>query len=125
MQLDDKELLKKYKCPIKKNPEFTVYWRRLLPSVANRDNFAEYHLKNLEILCTLYLEYDRMTQIIQEDGFSYFSSGRYGEQRKTVPEVTERAKVLAEIRQYSRLLGILLNKDVNLTDPQDDNEWIK
>jgi phage terminase small subunit len=121
--MDDKELLKKYKVPIKKNPEFSRYWKKFLPGVAKRENFQEFHLKNLEVLCTLYIEYDNLTQTIQEEGFSYIAEGRYGVQRKTLPEVTERTKILAEIRQYSRLLGIVLTKDVSQNPNDQENDW--
>lgn len=118
---DEKGKEKKFLPPIK-SKEFKLYWNKLINSVTERGNFREGHLKSLEILCTLYVEYDKLTKIITDDGYTYTASGRYGVQIKTRPEVTERIKILAEIRQYSRLLGVVLGKDEGPTDSGED-EW--
>ena len=120
--MDDKELLKKYKPPVK-GKEFKKYWVKLLPSVIGRDNFNDGHLKNLEILCSLYVDYDYLADRIKEEGFSYETEGRFGLQKKLNPEVGERKIVLAEIRQYSRLLDVVLKKDDSDKPDDDDNEW--
>ena len=105
--------------------KFKKYWDKFILSAIERDNFSSYHLKNLEILCTLYVEYDELTEVIQVEGYSFVSEGRYGVQRKTLPELTERGKILAEIRQYSRMLGILLSKDQKFNElPNEENEWV-
>lgn len=112
---------KKYLPPVK-SKEFKAYWNKLLSSVTERGNFREGHLKNLEILCTLFVEYDKLTEIITEKGYTYEAHGRYGTQVKTRPEVMERVKMLAEIRQYSRLLGLVLGKDEGPSG-DDEPEW--
>ena len=114
---------KRVKNPFPKNKEFTGYWRKLAENVKDRENYSEHHLKNLEILCMLYVEYDALTLVIQEEGFSYVVFGRNGEQIKTRPEVTNREKILSEIRQYSRLLGIVLAKDNTTNEGDDDSDW--
>ena len=108
-------LLKQYKPPVK-GSVFKRYWMEFLPGLVDRDNFSTAHLKNLEILCNLYIEYDRMTLYLddyyeREGSYSHISHGRYGEQIKTVPEFTERKSILGEIRQYTKLLGIIPQKD--------------
>lgn len=120
-------LLKKYKQPVK-GKEFKKYWVELIPTVVERDNFNETHLKNLEVLCNLYVEYDRMTEFLnayylKEGTYSYVAEGRHGTQIKMHPEFSERQKLLSEIRQYSRLLGIVLNKDNTSNEDDVAEEW--
>lgn len=105
------------------SPEFRKYWDKFVINFQSRENFHHGHLKNLEILCNLYLEYDAMTKVIQEEGFSYLTEGRYGVQKKTTPEVSERAKVLAEIRQYSRLLDIVISRDSYIPETTEEDDW--
>lgn len=112
---------KKYLSPVK-SKEFKVYWNKLVESITERGNFREGHLKNMEILCTLYVEYDKLTDVISRLGYTYEAHGRYGTQIKTRPEVQERIKILAEIRQYSRLMGVVLGKDEGPADAG-DKEW--
>jgi len=107
-----------------KDTAFVKYWSSFLEDIEDRDNFHRGHLKNLEILCQLYVEYDQLTAILKEKGFSFMAVGRYGTQVKTRPESTERNKILAEIRQYARLLGIVLNtSQANNEDDDEKGEW--
>lgn len=121
--MNKKKVVKKPKNPFPKDRKFSVYWKRLAPNIETRENFSEMHLKNLEILCRLYVEYDALTCVIQEEGFTYISFGRNGEQIKPRPEVTMREKIYAEIRQYSRLLGIVLAKDNTHNENESDGDW--
>ena len=122
--VDTTTLSRKYKAPKAASKEFRSYWNTFIVTIASRDNFAKHHMKNLEILCNMYVEYDRMTEIIKEEGFSYISEGRNGIQKKLNPEYIERNKLLAEIRQFSRLLDIVPTKDQAMpSDSEDDGEW--
>ena len=121
------QLLKIYKVPVK-GKEFKKYWVEFVQVVTERDNFNDTHLKNLEVLCNLYVEYDRMTTFLndfheREGTYSYIAEGRHGTQIKTHPEFTERQKLLSEIRQYSRLLGIILNKDNSTKEEPGEDPW--
>ena len=106
-----------------KDTAFVGYWSSFLKDVEDRDNFHSGHLKNLEILCQLYVEYDSLTYILKETGFSYYATGRYGEQIKTRPESTERGKILAEIRNYARLLGLVLSTGQGNDSDSESDEW--
>lgn len=122
-----KQILKQYRAPVK-GREFLKYWKGFIVSIVDRDNFNESHLKNLEILCRAYVEYDRMTACLEElyqknFSYSYVAEGRYGTQIKMHPEFNERQKLLAEIRQYSRLLGVVLNKDNMMKENDPSGEW--
>lgn len=121
--MSDKKTAKKVKNPFPKDKPFSAYWKKLAPNIETRENFSEMHLKNLEILCRLYVEYDALTCVIQEEGFVYVSFGRNGEQIKPRPEVTMREKIYAEIRQYSRLLGIVLAKDTTHNENENESDW--
>ncbi len=116
------ELEKNYPAP-KDDPEFKKYWDRYLPKVISRENFHEAHLDQLEILCDLYIDYHELTLFIKENGYSYKTDGRYGESSREYVEVSTRKSVLAEIRQYSKLLGLVLEKDQDKKEKDVGSEW--
>lgn len=103
---------------------FRKYWDRYLPKIVSRDNFHEAHLDQLEVLCDLYIEYHNLTQFIKENGYTYDSDGRYGENKREHVEVKVRQKVVAEMRQYSKQLGLVLEKDNQKNEAEKEaNEW--
>jgi phage terminase small subunit len=114
--------VKKYKSP-SDNPVFKKYWQIFLPEIMARPNFKEVHLHQLELLCDLYLEYYNLKAIIELDGYTYVSEGRNGTQVKISPEVQQMNKCRAEIRNYSRMLGIALMKDNEPTVTDEEEEW--
>lgn len=106
----------------KKGKEFKKYWDLLLPQIKARDNFNENHLNQLEILCDLYLEYSTLTLFIKDNGYSFTTEGRYGMSSRPHVEVNFRSKVMAEIRAYTKLLDLVIDKAI--TDPEDpEDEW--
>lgn len=109
-----------YRAP-KDSEEFKKYWRIFLPHVVERDNFHTGHLQQLEILCDLYVDYNTLTQFVKENGYSFMTGGRYGDTSRPHTEVQVRQRVVAEIRAYSKMLGILLNKGIPTSD--DPDEW--
>jgi len=111
---------KKFRAP-KKDPVFKRYWKIFLPKVVERDNFHESHLQQLEILCDLYIDYHNLTQFVKDNGYSFMTSGRYGETSREHIEVKVRAKVISEIRAYTKLLGLVLDKSEML--PEEEDEW--
>lgn len=113
--------IKNFPAP-KDDVSFQKYWNKFLPKVTSRENFHESHLDQLEILCDLYIDYHNLTQFIKENGYSYMSDGRYGESYREYREVTIRQKVVSEIRAYSKLLGLVLEKDKDTGD-RNENEW--
>ena len=112
---------KKFGAPIE-CPEFRKYWDLFLPKVIERENFHESHLRQLEILCNLYLDYNKLKIFIDENGYSFITVGRYGETSREHVEAKMMTKVLAEIRAYSKLLGLVLAKDSG-KNGNDDGEW--
>jgi phage terminase small subunit len=110
----------KYPSP-KVNVIFRKMWREFLPSLVNRSNFSPMHLTNLEILCDLYVEHARLSKYIRQHGYTYVAFGRQGKQRKTNPEVQELRRVLSEIRSYSKMLGLVPDKDTG--GNKNNNDW--
>ena len=96
----------KFRAP-KKDPIFRKHWNQLLPKIVERDNFHEGYLKQLEILCQLYVDYSNLTKFVEENGYSFKTDGRYGETSRPHVETQLMTKVLAEIRAYSKLLGLI------------------
>lgn len=104
----------------KKSPDFKRYWNLYAESIALRENFKTGHLKNLEILCDLLVDYDNLTNFVNENGFSYETSGRYGHQQKMHVEVSIRQKTIGQIKDFCKLLDITLAKDQSLNEDDDD-----
>lgn len=114
--------IKNFPAP-KEDHTFEKYWNRYLPKVTGRENFHVAHLDQLEVLCDLYIEYHNLTQFIKDKGYTYESDGRYGESHKIYEEVKIRQKVVAELRQYSKQLGLVLEKDNDKKEMDESNEW--
>lgn len=117
---------KKYKAPIDRE-DFIHYWNLYIDDVTKRDNFKLGHLEHLRILCQLMTEFDNLTKAILKDGYTYetdpHGESRYGNQIKVNPACTLRDKVLSEIRQYTKLLQLVLEKDKETNDGDEQSQW--
>lgn len=114
---------RKYNSP-DPDPEFKKYWMAFVDSVANRENFNEGYLFQLEILCNLYKEQKRLTDLLDMQGYTYSTDGgRHGPQLKHYPEVSQLSNVRDKIVTYSRLLGITLVKDTAPSRAPEADEW--
>lgn len=113
---------KKYGSPRPQDEKFSEFWLKFIDKVVSRENFHESHLQQLELLIDLYIEYDKLTEIIEEEGLIYHNTGRYGHSIKPHPAVQLRQKTVSEIRAYSKLLDLVLAKDNTTNEPEDD-EW--
>jgi hypothetical protein len=113
--------------PPKDHPTFKRMWKILIDDVIKRPNYKKGHLYQLEILCDLYVDLEKLNEIIDVLGYSYESEVARGGGTisRLRPEVQQRNKVLAEIRSYSRILGLLLQKDseLNTDDEGLKDEW--
>ena len=114
---------KKFKAP-NDDAEFVRYWDLFVVDVVARENFKQGHLEQLAILCSLYMEFYQVSELIDEKGAVYENdSPRYGSTIKVNPATTIRDKILMEIRQYSKLLGLILEKDSDKGVKEVKSEW--
>lgn len=103
---------------------FTKYWNLFVDEVSERDNFKKSHLTQLRVLCDLYVEYDKLIEIIDICGYSFdIPGGRNGDQIKVRPEVSQLNRCRAEIRAYSSMLGLLLTKDNSTGSEEVKEDW--
>ncbi len=109
--------------PPKKHPIFRAKWMRFIDNVARRENFNVAHLDSLEILCDLYVEYSDTQEFIRKNGKSYASVGRQGEVWRFYPEVSQLSRVQAQIKEYSKMLGLLLKKDHGTESDGEKSSW--
>lgn len=110
--------------PPKTNKIFVAKWNSLLPDVMARDNFKPGHLFQLEILCDLYVEYQDLLDSLELTGPTFVTTdGRNGTQVKMRPEVNQLNRVRAEIRNYSKHLGLLLVKDTETSEGSMEDEF--
>ncbi len=111
--------------PRLEDKEFTHYWNVFVADVSFRENLKRSHLEYLTILCQLRKEFDSLSEMIQEEGYTYSVDGRNGSQQKINPTVQIRDKVTSEIRQYGRHLGLLLDKDNQKKGGKKEvDEWV-
>lgn len=97
--------------------QFRFYWEIFLPHLKSRNNFNKLYLKNLEILCQLYVTYDELMEELSL-GTTYTSDGRNGLQIKTKPEVLQKDKALDQILKYTNILNISIEPEIP-TDPEE------
>ena len=111
--------------PPKKHPTFRAKWFRFIDNVSSRDNFKVGHLDTLEILCDLYVEYEQLHEFVRVNGRSYLSVGRQGEVWKFYPEVLQLTKVQGAIKEYTKMLDLILKKDHGAGDGGggEKSEW--
>ena len=113
-----------YESPLAKDTEFTRYWNLYVNDVVQRDNFKVGHLEQLRILCQLYTEFDKLTSIISEKGYTYETETRNGLQVKVYSEVTIRKEIMLELRMYSKMLGLILEPDKVFNEKEESkSEW--
>lgn len=111
-----------YPCP-RNEPRFKAHWDKLIADICQRPNMKESHLTQLEILCELYVELDDLNKLIKKHGMVFHSISRQGETLKIRPEVSQKNRVVAEIRNYSKALGLILHKDQAKRPEPDSDSW--
>lgn len=117
-----KELLKKYPPP-SKSPRYKRLWATHLKDINHRENLKETHLLQMDILCKLYIEVDELQEEISIHGRTYESVGRNGSQIKIRPEYQMLQRCYSEIKNYSKMLGLVLVKDTSTKDDDAKNEF--
>lgn len=113
----------KFASPRPDKESFNHYWEMFLPDIQDRENLKPSHLQQLRILCDLSVEYDELQEILDLEGRTYISDGRNGQQIKLRPEVQQMNRCVSEIRNYSKILGLVLFKDTKTNDNEDKNEF--
>lgn len=119
---DRSEAIKLHPSP-KDNKIFTARWENYVTNIFDRGNFDEGFLFQLEVLCDLYVELDALNIIIAEKGYTYTAKTQYGMTEKVRPEVGHKTRVLAEIRNYSKMLGLLLSATAKEKPAEEDDDW--
>ncbi len=110
--------------PPKKHPIFRKVWLDFIDNISTRENFKSGHLNSLEILCDLHVEYEELRAFLRKNGRSYQSFGRAGMIWKFFPEVGQLNAVQAQIKEYMKMMGLLLKKDHGSANPAGEKgEW--
>lgn len=109
--------------PPSNHPIFRSIWMKFIDNIIRRENFHISHLENFRILCDMYVEYEDLKSFIRVHGRSYCSVGRQGEVWKPYPEVMLLSRVEASIKEYSKMLGLLLKKDHGNESGGEGDSW--
>jgi hypothetical protein len=112
------------KCPINKE-NFAYYWDMYIFDVASRENFKQSHLLQLKTLCELHLDEDRLKEAVDTKGFSFIAYSKNGEEaERPLPEVVLLMRVRSQIKEYLKMMGLLLQKDKITNHKKEANEFI-
>lgn len=120
------DLRRRYPAP-KEGKTFQKKWNIYLPIIAERPEFNEAHLDQLEILCSLFEERDKLEAVLEITGPTYFAVTRAGAGvMKNVPEVNQLQLCVRQISVYIRMLN--LNSKQKSTkgskeDEESGNQW--
>lgn len=115
--------MKTYKPP-KSGKTFVEKWNLLLPQITTRDNFTEAHLSQLKILCSLYQEFETLSETIDEKGYSYEAVSTNGSLTvKPYPEVAQLNVCRSQIAIYTRMLGLMLVKNMAPVTNNQNESW--
>lgn len=109
--------------PPKTDPEFKKLWELFIKDIEFRDNFQVGHLKYLEVLCDLYVEYKLLTDILLKQGLTFETEGRNGFQIKPRPEVSQKNSVVGQITAITKVLNLAPVKNIlgsKNSDPTSD-----
>jgi len=120
--VNNSEMVQKYPAP-KSHPIFVKVWNDFIENIAGRENFKTGHLNSLEILCELYVEYDNLKKFLEKKGRSYKAQSRMGTIWKFYPEVAQLNTVQSQIKEYMKMLGLLLKKDHSTESGGEKSEW--
>jgi phage terminase small subunit len=106
----------------KTEPVFKKYWNLFLPQVIERKNFKDSHLEQLHVLCDLFVDYHRLTEFINENGYSFLTDGRYGQTSRPHVETQVRMNTVKELRAYLKSMGLILDP-TDMPDDDEGKEW--
>jgi hypothetical protein len=112
-----------FQSPKSEKRSFTIYWDSFIEDIKDRENLKPSHLFQLRVLCDLCVEYDELHEILNIEGRTYESIGRNGKQIKMKPEVGQLSRIITQIKDYSKMLGLVLYKDKKTNDGEDTNEF--
>lgn len=108
----------------KKDREFTRRWKILCEDIIKRPGFRKAYLIQLEVLCDLYVKYDRLQAEEEMLGTTYRVATRSGDQEKTSQISLQLTSVIRLIEQYSKMLGFTLSRPEGFESPEDKkDEW--
>ena len=108
--------------PPKNDPIYKQKWNLFITNITERDNFNRAHLEQLSVLCDLFVEYEILVQSLKRTGYTYIVNTIIGAIPKPYPEVGQLNRVRIEIRNYMKMLGLLLVKDKSEREPE-EKDW--
>jgi len=104
---------------------FTRYWNIYIYDLASRDNFKPSHLLQLQILVEMHVEMDVLRDYIAKHGSSFTAFSRNGEEtERPRPEVQLLLRNRVQIKDYLRMMGLLLTKDKIMNKSRDEAVFI-
>lgn len=113
------------KSPRKDDDLFNFYWDLLIVEVKKRPNFSHSHVMQLKVLCDAYKQYDLLLDKVNEEGHVITRMTSQGESIITNPHVGQLNKVISQIKDYSKMLGLILVKDESpVTSEESEDDWL-
>jgi phage terminase small subunit len=101
---------------------FNYYWELLLSELKERPNLCNSHLTQLKVLCDANVQYDVLLEKVNKEGHILTKITSQGESFITNPHVNQLNRVINQIKDYSKMLGLVLEKEAVPTGQGDDEE---
>lgn len=113
-----------FESPYPDYKEWNHYWSRIVDSI-DRDKVKPSHIKQMQLLCDLYIEYDQLSETLEQEGYLVTNITSQGETHKINPLYNAKDRTVKSIMQLTKSLGIELytSKDDTPTEDQ-ENEWL-
>ena len=114
----------KTECPFPENEKFKYYWELMIDDVKSRSNFSQSHLLQFKLMCDAYCQYDMLKEKVEEEGVMLVKISEKGETFVTNPHVTQLNRVINQIKDYSKMLGLILIKDETKPSDNETDDWL-
>jgi len=115
----------KFNNPKPDNALFTFYWDLMVDDITSRKNVSSSHLLQFKVLCDAYCQYDDLQDKVKEEGYVLTRFTDKGETISTNPHLNQLNRAISQIKEYSKMLGLILVKDDSAPsdDENDEDDW--
>lgn len=109
--------------PRPNDEKFSYYFDLLLPEIKSRKNLSTSHLMQFKILCDLLVQYDKLKDQIDQEGITLYIATSQGEKVQVNPATTQLNTVTAKIKDYSKMLGLVLEDAEGPVEDPEQDDW--
>lgn len=102
---------------------FRKYWYDLVSDIVGHPNFKNAHLIQLEQLCNMHEDIEKLQEFVRRKGYTYISVSKFSKSLQAYPEVQLLMKMRTELRNMYKHLGLSMGPVVPASDKDGKHEW--